>query len=464
MLTTASGASGTRKYGHIYIRVSSGEQAETGNSIENQRSECRAYAARHNIIIHDVYIDAGISGRSMKRPELLRLQAAVQNGEHVIAFSVSRLSRSVKDFIVLVEWAEQHNLTLHTVKEVLDTKSAYGSFMIILLAGFGQLEANLTQERMAELNTRKLRRGETTKAPPFGYRSVKYSVGIPARLVPDPVEQGAISRMFALRWQEQFRQMPLRAIAETITREGHKPRRSEAFTVESIRQIMSREYEFRMRVHGTLTIPDIVIQRYVDLCMPFIVPMKVMEDFITVGKDGRATYNGQYEDSSVVTERIHFFTARKAGASTGSGRGGKRGAPKIATALDLHLMLYDRQQEMEQHFLHMADQEMIARRSIADQEAKDQRRILEQIITSQMRLEATMSGLRTTLIEDLKMAEVRYRLKVEENREKIGYNEMDDSEALELRINVMQLKRKIAQYQSAPTGISGKLNGLRCAK
>lgn len=431
-----------KKYGHIYIRVSSGEQAETGNSIENQRSECRAYAARHNIIIHDVYVDAGISGRSMKRPELLRLQAAAQNGEHVIAFSVNRLSRSVKDFIALVEWAEQHNLTLHTVKEVLDTKSAYGSFMIILLAGFGQLEANLTQERMADLNTRKLRRGETTKSPPFGYRSVKYGVGIPARLVPDPVEQGAISRMFALRWREQFRQTPLRIIAETITQEGHKPRRSASFTVESIRQTMSREYEFRMRVHGTLTIPDIVVQRYVDLCMPFIVPMNRMEEFVMQGKDGRPTYNGQYEDATIVAERVHYFTARKAAAASG---GKKRSAPKIATALDLHLMLYDRQRETEQMIMHITDQEVIGRRAVSDQEARDQRRILEQIITSQMRLDVVMSGMRTSIAEDLKMAEVRYRLRVEESQEKQGYNEMDDSEALELRLNVMQLKRKLSQ-------------------
>ncbi len=125
MLGRSSAPDEAKKYGHIYVRVSSGEQAETGNSIENQKAQCREYAARHGIIVKDIYTDAGISGRSMKRPELLRLQASIQNGEHIIAYSVSRLSRSVRDFIVLVEWGESRALTLHTVKEAIDTKSAY---------------------------------------------------------------------------------------------------------------------------------------------------------------------------------------------------------------------------------------------------------------------------------------------------------------------------------------------------
>lgn len=441
--------SATKQFGHIYIRVSGGEQAETGNSIENQRSQCREYAARHGIIVKDVYVDAGISGRTMKRAEFLRLQASILNGEHLIAYSVSRLSRSVRDFITIVEWAEGHSLTLHTVKESIDTKSAYGTFLTVLFSALSQLEANLTQERMAELNVRKIRRGETTKAPPFGYRSVKYQVGVPARLVPDPTEQAAISRMFNLRWQQQFRQTPLRVIADKLTEEGHKPRRSSVFTVESIRQIMVREYEFRMRVHGTLNISDSYIQRYVDYCMPFIVPKDRMDEFLITGSDGRKTYNGQYEDTSQNVERIHFF-AKPSSSSTSNkkkrGGGGKSASSMSSTALDLHLMLYDVEREKERKFGHLLDQETLTRRGIAEIESQDYRRLLEQMIASRLKLDSTMSTIRVSLADDLKMAEVRYRLHIEEQRSvTIDYNEMNDSIALELRINVMQLKRRLAQ-------------------
>ncbi len=435
---------GARKFGHVYIRVSSGEQAETGNSIENQRSQCREYAARHGIIVKDMYIDAGISGRSMKRPELIRLQAAIQNGEHIIAYSVSRLSRSVRDFIDIIEWAESHSLTLHTVKESIDTKSAYGSFLTVLFSGLSQLEANLTQERMAELNMRKIRRGETTKAPPFGYRSVKYQVGVPARLVPDPTEQAAITRMFDLRWQAQFRQTPLRAIADKLTQEGHRPRRSTAFTVESIRQIMGREYEFRMRVHGTLMIPEMVVQRYVDLCMPFIVPMSKMEEFVIVGKDGRQTYNGQYEDTSRTVDRVQFWKSSTRGTSK---RGSKKRSMLPSTTLDLHLMLYDRQREEERLIAHLCDQETIRRRATVELESREYRRLLEHLLASEIRIDATMTSVRVSLADDLKMAEINYRLHIEEKISSVGpeYSETNDVEALQLKLNVMQIKRKLSQ-------------------
>lgn len=432
-----------KKFGHIYIRVSSGEQAETGNSIENQRSQCREYAARHGIIVKDVYVDGGISGRSMKRPELVRLQSEIQSGEHIITYNVSRLSRSVRDFIDIIEWAEGRSITLHTVKESIDTRSAYGSFLTVIFSGLSQLEANLTQERMAELNMRKIRRGETTKSPPFGYRSVKYQVGVPARLVPDPTEQGAITRMFDLRWQAQFRQTPLRIIAEKLTQEGHRPRRSAVFTVESIRQIMSRESEFRMRVHGTLSIPDSVIQRYVDLCMPFIVPMAQMESYVTMGKDGRQTYNGQYEDTTRNMEKVQFFTGKKAAASK------KRTG--TTTALDLQLMLYDQRRETERIAAHLYDQETINRRAIIELEFREYRCLLEQILSSQVKMDAMMINARTALTDDLKMAEINYRIHVEEKSAMTTerYDETNDVEALQLKLNVMQLKRRLTQCDAS---------------
>jgi hypothetical protein len=310
----------------------------------------------------------------------------------------------------------------------------------------------MTQERMAELNTRKIRRGETTKAPPFGYRSVKYAIGSPARLIPDPVEQGAITRMFSLRFQEQFRQMSLRQIAEKLTQEGHRPRRSTAFTGESIRQILSREYEFRMRVHGTLNIPESLIQRYVDLCMPFIVPSSQIERYLMTDKTGRVTYNGMYEDTSQEIEKIQFFSVKQGAKRK------KRALPETATILDLHLMLLDQEKETERLARHIIDQETMSRRSVADIESKEFRKLLEMVITSEMRLDSKMSGVRVSLSEDLKTAEIRYRIHIEEKSIVEGYNEMNDSIALEMRLNVMQLKRKLDQYapKKVPTAMPVK--------
>lgn len=55
-----------RKRVAIYIRVSTQEQAAEGHSIEAQEARAREHAERIDYEITDVYIDEGISGKSIK--------------------------------------------------------------------------------------------------------------------------------------------------------------------------------------------------------------------------------------------------------------------------------------------------------------------------------------------------------------------------------------------------------------
>src|SRR6185437_2344079 len=225
-----------KKYCRIYVRVSSGEQADTGNSIENQKAACRAYAATNRMEVAGTYEDKGVSGKKLNRPAFVRLRDEITEGETIIAFSISRLSRSTKEFIEVLEWAEDKGITVVTIKEQIATKSAYGGFITMLFAALSHLESNLTQERMQEINNRKIKRGETTRAPSYGYKSVRYVQGQPARLIPDLVEQLAINRMLELRHQNLLRPFPLRKLSDMLYQEGFRPRRTDRFSPESIRQ------------------------------------------------------------------------------------------------------------------------------------------------------------------------------------------------------------------------------------
>lgn len=424
-----------RKFCHIYIRVSSGEQAETGNSLEYQRATCREFALRNGFIVRDVYTDSGISGRKLERPELVRLRREIENGEHIISYSVSRISRSLEDFIKIMSWAEERRITIHTIKENIDTRTAYGNFVTMVFSALSQLESNLTQERMAEINARKSRRGETTKTPPYGYKSVKYKPGVPSRVIPDVHEQNAITRMFELRWKDKMFLTPFRKIADVLQEEGYKPRRSEVFSVESMRKIMSREFDVRMRIHKTLYVPEHIIKRYSDLIMPFIVPMEDMEKYvIKIGDD--YTYNGEYEDDTIITERPKFF---------GPSGKKKRGKGQSTTdVVDLHLMFYDRQQEEQVQVENMIHQEAVIRRSIVEEHVKEFRRILERLITSRVSLDSEMESIRTTLNEELKIAKTKYNYHVEECRSKDPkYQPFDDEKALEFRKQVLTLEKRL---------------------
>ncbi len=48
----------------IYTRVSTGEQAKNGTSLESQLDACRTKAAALNLPIIAEYEDAGVSGRA----------------------------------------------------------------------------------------------------------------------------------------------------------------------------------------------------------------------------------------------------------------------------------------------------------------------------------------------------------------------------------------------------------------
>ncbi|MGR3344706.1 MAG: recombinase family protein, partial [Paracoccaceae bacterium] len=55
---------------HVYCRVSTLKQAESGQGIDIQLKLCREYCERENIEIVREFVDRGISGAIMDRPEL----------------------------------------------------------------------------------------------------------------------------------------------------------------------------------------------------------------------------------------------------------------------------------------------------------------------------------------------------------------------------------------------------------
>ena len=80
----------------IYTRVSTGEQAEHGTSLESQRDACRAKALALNLPIVAEYEDAGISGGFLhSRQGMMAAVADIQTGraDTLICANISRFSR-----------------------------------------------------------------------------------------------------------------------------------------------------------------------------------------------------------------------------------------------------------------------------------------------------------------------------------------------------------------------------------
>src|SRR6516164_5978647 len=117
----------------VYTRKSTEEKLETEfNSLDAQREACEAYITSQRaegwVLVPDRYDDGGVSGGTLERPALKRLLADVQAGkiDIVVVYKIDRLSRSMLDFLNLVELFERHNTTFVSVTQSFSTKDAMG--------------------------------------------------------------------------------------------------------------------------------------------------------------------------------------------------------------------------------------------------------------------------------------------------------------------------------------------------
>jgi site-specific DNA recombinase len=69
------------------------------------------------------YVDGGFSGKNTERPEFQRLMADIERGvvDAVFFTELSRLSRSLRDFIHIFEFSQEHGCDLVCLKTEIDT-------------------------------------------------------------------------------------------------------------------------------------------------------------------------------------------------------------------------------------------------------------------------------------------------------------------------------------------------------
>jgi site-specific DNA recombinase len=197
-----------------YVRVSTDQQADRGVSLEAQTEKVRAMAVVKDAELLDVIVDAGESAKSLQRPGMARLLALVDNRavDVVIIAKLDQLTRSVADLAELLKRFKRSGVSLVSVADSLDTKSAAGRLVLNIMVSVSEWEREAIGERTRDAMHLKQTKGERVGNVPFGYRLAADGV----HLEDEPIEQHSLTRLRALQAAGHSQ----RQIAELLNAEG----------------------------------------------------------------------------------------------------------------------------------------------------------------------------------------------------------------------------------------------------
>ncbi|MDU1584844.1 MAG: recombinase family protein [Clostridium sp.] len=121
-----------------YARVSTLEQHE-----DRQLEGLKKYN------IDKWFIEKG-SGINYNRQELQKMLEFAREGDTIYIWDFSRLSRSLKDLLSIIERLENKGITLISIKENLDSSTPTGKLMISMVGAINEFERANLLERQRE--------------------------------------------------------------------------------------------------------------------------------------------------------------------------------------------------------------------------------------------------------------------------------------------------------------------------
>ena len=121
-----------------YVRVSTVEQ--------NEQRQIEAIN-RYNI---EKWFVEKVSAKDTNRPKLQELLAFAREGDVIHIHDFSRLARSTKDLLDIVEQLNAKGITLVSNKENIDTSTPTGKLMLTMIGAINEFERTNLLERQRE--------------------------------------------------------------------------------------------------------------------------------------------------------------------------------------------------------------------------------------------------------------------------------------------------------------------------
>lgn len=223
----------------IYARQS--VERENSVSIETQIDFCKTCIKpneKHEKL--KIYKDAGASGGNTNRPGFQRLIYDIERGKisKVIVYKLDRMSRSLCDFVGILQNFKDHNVEFVSSQEAFDTSSVYGTLILNILMVFAEFERTSIINRVRDAYDKRTDMGLYMG----GRRQYGFTLedailnGIKTKIyVPIPEEIEHIQYIFEMYAQEQ---VSLRMLLDNLLANNIKPASGEDWTTAKLSTLL----------------------------------------------------------------------------------------------------------------------------------------------------------------------------------------------------------------------------------
>ena len=152
----------------IYSRISSVKQQD-GTSLELQQSLCNDYCNLMNFNITAVHNEICSATLMVKQ---IKLNNIINNNNNInlIILDESRISRNIKDFIILLDTCKKKNIIIHFVRNIVISNNTQDIKKMFSNVYDAEIESKTLSERIKRsINHRKRMKTYLPSVPSFGH-------------------------------------------------------------------------------------------------------------------------------------------------------------------------------------------------------------------------------------------------------------------------------------------------------
>lgn len=186
----------------VYTRKSTTENMESDfTSLDAQRESAESYIKSQQnqgwVLMKEEYNDGGFTGANTDRPALQKLLQDIREKkvDCVVVYKVDRLSRSLSDFVKVLQFFEEQQVTFVSITQHFNTNTSMGRLTLNILLSFAQFEREMISERTKDKMGAARKKGKWVGGlPGLGYDIDKPS----KKLLINPEEAALVRRIFKL--------------------------------------------------------------------------------------------------------------------------------------------------------------------------------------------------------------------------------------------------------------------------